>query len=92
MARRFPNVLFDVKAIFCSVPLNNFVMNVVSFPMYVNLAHIRPQLSGLCTLFLLKFSSEPSYFLLSYMCLLLSVSFCLFSGSASIFPSYTSSA
>jgi hypothetical protein len=60
MTRRFPNVLFLVKAIFLSVPLNNFVMNLVSFPMYVNLAHLRLRLSCFCTWSLLKFSRKPS--------------------------------
>jgi hypothetical protein len=55
-------------------------VNLVSFPVYVNLAHLFLSLSCFCPLPLLNFSRESLYLLLSRMCCMLSLSFCLFSG------------
>jgi hypothetical protein len=58
VARRFSIVLFVVKAMITFVSLNSFVMNLVSFPMYVNLAHLHFRLSCFCALSSLVFFSQ----------------------------------
>jgi hypothetical protein len=84
IARRFSIVLSVVNAIFTSVFLNSFVINLVSFPVYVNLAHLCLRLSCLCPLPSFKLSREALYLLLSKTCRILSLYFCLFSGVSGV--------
>jgi hypothetical protein len=80
IARRFSIVLSVVNAISTSVFLNSFVIHLVSFPVYVNLAYLCLRMSCLCPLPLLELSREALYLLLSKICRILPLYFCLFSG------------
>jgi len=85
MERRLPNLLFVIKATLMFLSLNNLVMKRVSFPMYVNLAHIR---FWVCVLWFCFFSmcssilGRESCLLLNRICLTDSFSLSPFSGAS----------